>query len=249
MANFLFSLLFGASKRWNLFWVPQRSVKINIYAIFISINFSMLINTLQFHLLNWQGLGPVWVISISVVYTRLLVWAFPQLLKLNLTYCLKSSLSLACCFLFVYLIDQTQIYPLSIWLLALFQGIICNIEILKREPWSPESLGGPKLKGRVLKVLFILWLLGLVIFAANPSVHLFYTAVSLIPFMFALSMIVLVFTVILYSRLLFFNVFAGRVAYDPCSKLNHVPIIEGQELYLSLIRPVIINFWSKAISC
>lgn len=105
------------------------------------------------------------------------------------------------------------------------------------------------MKGRVLKVLFILWLLGLVIFAANPSVHLFYTAVSLIPFMFALSMIVLVFTVILYSRLLFCNVFAGRVAYDPCSKLNHVPIIEGQELYLSLIRPVIINFWSKVISC
>ena len=39
--------------------------------------FLMQTNTWQLHLLNWQGLGPVWVIFISFVYAGLLVSAFP----------------------------------------------------------------------------------------------------------------------------------------------------------------------------
>ena len=41
-------------------------------------------------------------------YKRLIVWAFLQSLKLNLTYCLKFSLLLAFCFLFVCMIDQLK---------------------------------------------------------------------------------------------------------------------------------------------
>ena len=64
-------------------------------------------NTWQFHLSNWQGVGPVWAMSISFVYTGLLVGAFSQSHKLNLTYCLKSSPLLAFCFLLVCMVDQT----------------------------------------------------------------------------------------------------------------------------------------------
>ena len=84
-------------------------------------------NTWQFHLSNWQGVGAVWVISISFVYTRLLVWAFLQWHKLHLTYCLKSSLLLEFFSLFVSMVDQTQMYPSSISPFGLFQGITCNI--------------------------------------------------------------------------------------------------------------------------
>ena len=82
-------------------------------------------NTWQLHLSNWQGVGPVWAISISFVYIGLLIWAFLQSHKLNLTYCLKSSVT--CILPSVCLVDQTQMYPSSISLLGLFQGIICNI--------------------------------------------------------------------------------------------------------------------------
>ena len=44
---------------------------------------------------------------------RISFWAFLKLYKLNLTHCLKSSLLLAFCFLFVCMVDQTQMYPLS----------------------------------------------------------------------------------------------------------------------------------------
>ena len=92
---------------------------------FITHFFFMLMTTWQFHLLNWQAVGPMWAISISFIYTVLLVWAFLQSHKLNLTYCLKSSP--AFCFLFVCMIGQTQMYPSSISPSELFQGIMCNI--------------------------------------------------------------------------------------------------------------------------
>ena len=76
------------------------------------------------HLSNWQGVGPVWAISVSFVYTGLLVWAFLQWHKLNLYYCLNSSLLLAFCSLFVCIVDQTQMYLSSISPLGLFQKII-----------------------------------------------------------------------------------------------------------------------------
>ena len=82
-------------------------------------------------------MGPVWAISVSFVYTGLLVWAFLQSHKLNLTYCLKSSLLLAFCFLFVCMVDQTQMYPSSISPLGLFQRIICSIHSV-----IPLCIGG-----------------------------------------------------------------------------------------------------------
>ena len=99
-------------------------------------------NTWQLYLLNWQGVSPMWAIPISLVYTELLVWAFPPPQKLNLTYCMKSSLLLAFCFLLVYVVDQTQICTSSILPLGLFHDIKFNIE--RREP---KLEGGPDLKG------------------------------------------------------------------------------------------------------
>ena len=98
----------------------------------------MLMNTWEFHLSNWQGVGPVWVISVSFVYTGLLVLAFPQSHRLNLNYCSKFSLLLAFSFLFVCMVDQTQMCPLSFSPSGLLQGIKYNIERLKGgtlEPW------------------------------------------------------------------------------------------------------------------
>ena len=87
-------------------------------------------NSWQFHFSNWQGVDPVRVIFVSFVYTGLLDYLSRHShshIKLNLTYCLKSSLLLAFCFLFVCAIDKTQMYPSSISPLGLFKGIICNI--------------------------------------------------------------------------------------------------------------------------
>ena len=91
----------------------------------------MLMNILQIYLLNWQGVGPLWVICIPFAYTELPVWAFPQSHRINLTYCLKFSLLLTFRLLLVCMIDQTQTFPSSILPLGLFQGIIYNIERLK----------------------------------------------------------------------------------------------------------------------
>ena len=102
----------------------------------------MLMNTWQFHLSNLQGVGPVWAISISFVYTELLVWAFPQSHKLNLIYCLKFCLLLALCFLLVCTVDQTQMCPSSISPLGLFQGITCNIKRLNGATMEPLIIGG-----------------------------------------------------------------------------------------------------------
>ena len=87
----------------------------------------MLMNTWQFHLSNWQGVGPAWAIFVYFVYTRLLIRVSLQSHELILTYRLKSSLLLAFCFLFVCIVDQTEMYPTSISSLGLFQGIIRNI--------------------------------------------------------------------------------------------------------------------------
>ena len=120
-------------------------------------------NTWQFYLLNLQRLRPMWTISISFVYIALLTWAFPQSHKVNLTYCLKSSLVFASCLLFVCMVDQSQIYASSIWLSILLQQIICDTERLKGGTSEPWITGGPKVeddliwKGGDLRPLFIPW--------------------------------------------------------------------------------------------
>ena len=107
-------------------------------------------NTWQFHLSNCQGLGPVSTFFVSFVYTLLLVWAFPVTQAWSLLF--NTSLLLAFCFLFVCMVDQTQMCLSSISPSGLFQGIICKIERLKGgtlEPWSigeTWTVGGPNLK-------------------------------------------------------------------------------------------------------
>ena len=59
-------------------------------------------------------------------YTRLLVRAFLQSHKLNLTYCSISCLLLAFCFLYVCIVDQNQMYLSPIWPLV----------------WTPSYLEG-----------------------------------------------------------------------------------------------------------
>ena len=127
-------------------------------------------NTWQFHLSNWQGVAPVWTTSISFIYTGLLVWALPQSQRLNLIYCLKTYLLLAFCFLFVCMMDQTQMCPSSISPVRLFLGDhMFNTERLKAdtlEPWItwvPKLEEEPNLKrggvgwGGVLGPFFIPW--------------------------------------------------------------------------------------------
>ena len=110
--------------------------------------FLTLMNFWQFYLSNWQGLRPVWTISVCFVDKGLLVWVFPQLHKLKFSCYLKSSKILAFCFLFVWLI-KLKMYPSSISQLGFFQGIICNIERLKGVSLKPWITGGPKLmRGR-----------------------------------------------------------------------------------------------------
>ena len=78
-----------------------------IFLIFDTILcFLMLLNTCQFHSLNWQGVHPVWAIFISFVYRGLLVWAFLESHMINLIYYFKSSLSVV--------LDQTQMHHSSI---------------------------------------------------------------------------------------------------------------------------------------
>ena len=63
----------------------------------------MLIDTCQFHLSNWQEVGPMWAILIFV-YTELLAYAFSQSHRLDLIFCLKSFPSLTFCFLLVCMV-------------------------------------------------------------------------------------------------------------------------------------------------
>ena len=74
--------------------------------------FLMLINTWQFHLPNWQGVGAMWAISISFVYIELLVSAFSQSNRLNLNFCLKSSVTYILLSAF-YMVDKTQMSVLG----------------------------------------------------------------------------------------------------------------------------------------
>ena len=101
-------------------------------------------------------MGPVWAICVYFVYTGLLIWAFPQVHRLNLTYCLKSSQLLAFCFLLVCMIDYpTQRCPSLILPLGPFQGIICNIE---RGNLELSITRGTQFKRGNLRSLFIPWL-------------------------------------------------------------------------------------------
>ena len=83
-------------------------------------------------------------LSVSFVYTGLLVWAFPHLHRLNLSYYSKSSMLLAFRFLLICVIDPTQIClsPISLELLQLFQGIVCNNERLKGGKLETGIIGG-----------------------------------------------------------------------------------------------------------
>ena len=99
--------------------------------------FLMLMDTWQVHLSNWQVMGPALVISVSFINMGSFVWAFIRSYKLSYTYCLKYSLLLAFCFLFFCMVDQSQIYPLPISPLGLFQGIIYNIHSV-----APLFIGG-----------------------------------------------------------------------------------------------------------
>ena len=92
------------------------------YFIFLN-----LMNTWQFHMSNWQGKEYVQCGSSPFFYLYRITWVFLQSNKLNLTYCWKSFYLLAFCFLFVCMVDQTQMYPSSISPLGLFQEVICNI--------------------------------------------------------------------------------------------------------------------------
>ena len=58
--------------------IPPSFIKGEGVQLCIILYFLMLMKTLLFHLSNWWGLGPIWVISVSFVYTGLLLWAFPQ---------------------------------------------------------------------------------------------------------------------------------------------------------------------------
>ena len=118
----------------------------------------MLMNIWQFHLPKWYSMGLLWAISASFIYTGLLTRAFPHLQTLNLTYCSKSSLFHAFCFLFNWVTNLTQIY-LTPWNsfngkmddilpLELFQGIIRNIERLKEKTLLLRE--GQKLEGNLI---------------------------------------------------------------------------------------------------
>ena len=104
---------FPQSHRLNLTYCSKSSLSLASLLHYFFL-FLMLINTRQFHLSNCQKVGPVYTISISFVYTELLVRAIPQSHRLNLTYCSKSSLLLTFCFLFVCMVDQAQMCPSSI---------------------------------------------------------------------------------------------------------------------------------------
>ena len=99
----------------------------------------------------------------SFVYSTLLVWAFSQWHRFSLTYYSKFYLLLAFCFLFVSMVEQIQMFPLSIPPLGLFKGIICNVERLKEGTLEPWITGRPKLEGEtwfeklkgILRSLFI----------------------------------------------------------------------------------------------
>ena len=91
----------------------------------------MLMNTWQFHLWNKQGVGPMWTISISFLFTvnHLSEHSHSHTgLILLIVWNLHCYLHFAFC-LFVWLIKLKCLSSISP--LGLFQGIIHNIEGLK----------------------------------------------------------------------------------------------------------------------
>ena len=91
------------------------------YFIFFNVNKHLAVSFFE-----WEGLGPLWTLSVSFVYTKWLVWAYfysptSLILLLEIFHVIFILLSSVC------MVDQTQIYPSSISLLELFQGIVYNI--------------------------------------------------------------------------------------------------------------------------
>ena len=96
-------------------------------------------NNWQFNLSNWQAVGPLWAISISSVYSH----------KVNLTYWFKSSLLLGFCFLFVWLI-KLKCTPHPFHHQDCFRESYVILRGWRREPWSPELLGGLNWRGDLI---------------------------------------------------------------------------------------------------
>ena len=106
------SVVFG-SNSWNLWTCLKQGSYVAIrkklllnnifyfkhYFIFFNVNEHLAVPFVKFA----RGRSHVGHL-LFFVYTGLSVWAFPQSPRLSLTYCLKSSLLPAFCFLFVWLI-------------------------------------------------------------------------------------------------------------------------------------------------
>ena len=93
-----------------------------------------------------KGVGLVWFIF-SFVYTGLLIWPFQQSHNPDLSYYLKSSLLLPLCFrFFVWLIklECTLVYLTIRTVSGNHMYVI--LRRLKKGPWSPKLLVGPKLE-------------------------------------------------------------------------------------------------------
>ena len=83
----------------------------------------MLMNIWQFHLMNWQGVGPMLAIFISFFTLHYLSEHFHS--HTGLIFLIANSpLLLAFCFLLVCMVDQTQMCPSCISPLGLFQRIM-----------------------------------------------------------------------------------------------------------------------------
>ena len=122
--KFFLTFLFGAFKRWNLPEVPQKSMKIKY---FFNVSEQLAVPLVELaRIVSCVGHPLFFCLQTRITCQKIL-----QSHKLNLTYCLKSSLLLAFWFLFVCMVDQTQMYPSFISPLELFQGIICNIHSVK----------------------------------------------------------------------------------------------------------------------
>ena len=105
----------------------------------------MLMNTSQLHLFNWQGLGLMRVISISFVYTGLLVRAFPQ----STTLVVLIAGNLPCYLHFAFCLYGWSNSNLALMYLSnrTVSEIIYNIKRLKGSTLEPCIAGELKLEG------------------------------------------------------------------------------------------------------